>query len=209
MTIAAAEESGVLRWSVSFALALTLHVLAIGVFLGEGRAGEADASSPLPILLDLIALPAEPQVVPDESMAAAPDAPLPPTAVDLPAEGATESPPSCDPQAPAPSASGSAAMTLAEWRRLLRHHLARYQQYPEDAQRKGQQGTPHVFFTVCHDGRVLEAHIARTSGIASLDQAGMDLVRRAEPLPAFPQGLPEDRLNLVVPVEFVLAKARR
>lgn len=208
MTIAVAKEAGVLRWSVSLALALTLHVLALGLFLAEGRAGES-ADSPPAIVLDLIVLPVEPEVAPDEALAAAPDSPLPPAAPEASDRESTEPPQACDPQASRSSASGSAgATTLTEWKSLLRHHLDRHKQYPADAERRGQQGAPHVFFTVCHDGRVLAARILRTSGVASLDQAGVDLVRRAAPLPAFPQGLPGEMFNLVVPVEFFLVSAR-
>lgn len=210
MRVAIESEAGVLRWSASFAFALIMHALTIGLFLAEGRAGESAVPSQPIIMLDLIALPVEPAIAPEEAGAMAPDAPPPPAAVEAPGRDPTEAPSMCGPHVAEEAISNAAAATtLTEWKRLLQHHLEHYKRYPADAQRKGQQGTPHVFFTVCRDGRVLGAQIVRTSGFASLDQAGIDLVRRAEPLPAFPQGLSEHTLNLVVPVEFFLAKAAR
>ena len=214
MTNAAAGDTSALRWIGSFVVALTLHVSAIGLLVQEGRAGEA--SLPKGIMLDLIALPLEPEVVPDETKALPADAPPPPEAWVFPGRESTALPRVCDSHAAGrggaigTSASEPAAVTtLTEWKKLLQRHLERYKQYPADALGEGRQGTPHVFFTVCRDGRVLTAHIVQSSGFASLDQAGMDLVRRAEPFPTFPQGLPNDSLDLVVPVEFVLTSPRR
>ncbi len=197
-----------LRWIGSFTLALALHVVGIGSFFGD-RPEKSPTTPPVAIMLDLIALPVEPEIVLNEAVAVTHgSSPLPaPTAAAESAPESLEPPPKCEVHAPGPGdGSASALMTVTEWKDLLRHHLDRYKQYPADAQREGQQGTPYVFFTVCRDGRVLAAHIVRTSGFESLDRAGIDLVRRAEPLPAFPQVLPGDTVSLVVPVEFFLAR---
>jgi periplasmic protein TonB len=199
------ENAGVLRWSGSFALALALHVLAIDMLFANGRGDESPAPSPPAIMLELAALPVtladEPEIVPPEATAVTSEASPQPPAPEASAAGSTEPPPTCDPQATRPD---DTTVTLAEWKGLLLHHLERHKQYPADAQRRGQQGTPHVLFTMCRDGRVLAARILRTSGVESLDRAGVDLVRRAEPLPSFPQGQSGDTLDLVVPVEFFL-----
>lgn len=210
MRIALAGEAGVLRWGVSFAFALLLHVLAIGLFLEEQRADEPAVSAVPPVMLDLIALPVEADVAPDEAVSANSDAPSPPAILEASSPEPAEPPSTCGSQAAAPAdSSPSVATTLTEWKDLLQRHLEHYKRYPADAQRQGQQGTPHVFFTACRDGRVLAVHVVRTSGFSILDQAGMDLVRSAEPLPAFPQGLSAATMNLVVPVEFFLARAGR
>lgn len=200
------KDGGVLRWSSSIALALALHVLAIVLLFGNDQAEELSASLPAPILLDLFALPMEPNIASDETMAATADASPAPTAEEAEAvamaEDPTELPQKCDPHEPGPPA----AATVTEWKHLLQLHLDRHKQYPADAQRRGLQGTPHVSFTVCRDGRVLAAHIVRTSGVESLDRAGMDLVRRADPLPRFPESLRGETLDLVLPVEFFLQR---
>jgi len=201
-----APARSALRWAGSFTFALTLHVLAIGLLFGKDRVEETSAASLPVITVELAALP-ELEIVPDEAVDAARPLPPPPPAPEASAQQPTEPTRTCDPHAPLPEGA-ALSITLTEWKRLVQGHLDRLKQYPADAQRNGQQGTPHVFFTVCHDGRVLAAHIVRTSGFASLDQAGMDLVRRAEPLPRLPPGQSEDVLHLVVPVEFSLKPGR-
>ena len=56
------KDGGVLRWSSSIALALALHVLAIVLLFGNDQAEEPSASLPAPILLDLFAVPMEPDI---------------------------------------------------------------------------------------------------------------------------------------------------
>ena len=56
------------------------------------------------------------------------------------------------------------------------------------------------------DGRVLSARLERASGVASLDQEGLDLLARAQPLPPLPADQPGESLELVVPVQFSLRR---
>lgn len=192
------------RWTLGFALAVALHALAIGMLLAKGQTEEASLP-PIPaILLELPPLPVEMEVVPEPEKAETQD----PEPLSQDPEGTApntaEVTPTCDPQEAGPEK--QTQTTLKEWQGVLQHHLDRYKRYPADAQRKGQQGTPHIVFTMCRDGRVLEAHVLQTSGFSALDQAGMDMVRGAEPLPGFPQGQSGDTLSVVVPVEFSLKR---
>jgi len=45
----------------------------------------------------------------------------------------------------------------------------------------------------------------RPSGSTILDQAGLDTIRRAQPLPAIPEAMPEE-LELAIPIEFFLRR---
>jgi periplasmic protein TonB len=56
------------------------------------------------------------------------------------------------------------------------------------------------------DGRVLAARIERASGVAILDQEGLDLLQRAQPLPPLPSDQPGESLELLVPVQFYLKR---
>ena len=56
------------------------------------------------------------------------------------------------------------------------------------------------------DGRVLAVRIERASGVASLDQEGLDLLQRAQPLPSLPSDQPGESLELVVPIQFFLKR---
>jgi protein TonB len=59
-------------------------------------------------------------------------------------------------------------------------------------------------FSLDRNGHVLAHHIARSSGYANLDNEVMDMIRRAEPLPAFPANMPQAQLDLTVPISFSL-----
>jgi len=51
---------------------------------------------------------------------------------------------------------------------------------------------------------VLSYNLARSSGIAALDEEVVALIQRAQPLPAPPSELSGARFELVAPVEFSL-----
>jgi protein TonB len=61
-----------------------------------------------------------------------------------------------------------------------------------------------VRFTMDRHGRVLAARIERSANAASLDQEGLDLLQRAQPLPALPSDQPGETLELIVPIQFFL-----
>ena len=123
---------------------------------------------------------AAPQAAPQQAQVAA-----------APMAGATPEPPSA---------------ALPTWRGLLLRHLEKHKRYPAEAQRARQEGVPYVFFTMTRDGRVLTARIVRGSNVASLDQEGLDLLQRAQPLPPLPSDQPGETLDLVVPIQFFLKR---
>ncbi|MBS0219690.1 MAG: TonB family protein [Proteobacteria bacterium] len=96
--------------------------------------------------------------------------------------------------------------SLPTWQALLMRHLQRYKRYPSDAQRNHQEGVVYVRFVLSRDGRVLMSRLERTSGIASLDQEGIDLLQRAQPMPPFPPDQPGETMELVVPIQFFLRR---
>ncbi|MFX6994796.1 TonB family protein, partial [Acinetobacter baumannii] len=62
-------------------------------------------------------------------------------------------------------------------------------------------GTARVLFVLRRDGSVLQAAIERSSGQKLLDEEALEVIRRAEPLPPIPPGLP-GRLRILLPVAF-------
>jgi protein TonB len=96
--------------------------------------------------------------------------------------------------------------SLPTWKGLLLRHLERHKRYPNDAQRRRHEGTPYVHFVMSRDGRVLSARIERPSGTASLDQEGLELLQRAQPLPPLPSDQPGETITLVVPIQFFLRR---
>ena len=82
--------------------------------------------------------------------------------------------------------------------------LEKYKQYPRRARRRYQQGTAYLRFVIDRDGQVLSYEIERSSGYPLLDEEAERILRRAQPLPAMPEGLVLSQLELVVPVSFYM-----
>ena len=61
-----------------------------------------------------------------------------------------------------------------------------------------------VAFTIDRSGAVLASSVQHSSGYPLLDRAALDMLDRASPLPAMPESMPQQRLNLAVPVEYSL-----
>jgi protein TonB len=59
-------------------------------------------------------------------------------------------------------------------------------------------------FVMDPEGRVLSYRIERSSGHRLLDEEVREMIERASPLPAMPDGMQQARLELVVPVSFFL-----
>ena len=106
------------------------------------------------------------------------------------------------PAAPAPSAAPSRA--VPSWQGRVLGHLERHKRYPRSAQARRQEGVAQVRFTIDREGRVLSVQLDRSSGHSVLDEETVEMVRRASPLPAPPDEMAQDRIELVVPVQFFI-----
>jgi protein TonB len=114
------------------------------------------------------------------------------------------------PQPPQPSAAPQIASTAPvavsapspDYLARLLHALDRAKVYPHDAQRRHQEGTVMLRFSLDRQGRVPSYRIERSSGYALLDRAVAELVERAQPLPPPPEDVAGR--ELVVPVRFQL-----
>jgi len=104
---------------------------------------------------------------------------------------------------PAPPARRASSNADATWEALLLAHLEKYRRYPAAARARREEGVSFVTFRMNRAGKVLSASLGRSSGSIFLDRAAMETIRRAQPLPAIPEGKP-DELELSVPVEFFL-----
>ncbi|MDF3812873.1 energy transducer TonB, partial [Rhodopseudomonas sp. BAL398] len=98
----------------------------------------------------------------------------------------------------------TAVAVLPSYRDRLAAHLQRFKRYPSGAKSSGAQGTALLSFTVGRNGRVLGSRLARSSGNAALDAETLAMIRRAEPLPAFPPQMTQSSLSFTVPVRFSL-----
>ena len=110
------------------------------------------------------------------------------------------------PQSPAQTrgtATGGQA-AIATYQGLLLSHLARQKHYPAAARARRQQGVVHVRFSMDRRGVVTQVALAKSSGAGLLDNEGLDLLRRASPLPAPPIEVAGDPVEMVVPIEFLV-----
>jgi protein TonB len=136
-----------------------------------------------------------------------PEKPKPPRPVAQPVQQApVAAPPAPAPApvaaAPAPSAAPSRAVPT--WQGRLLSHLERHKRYPRAAQARRQEGVAQVRFVIDREGNVLSVQLDRSSGVSSLDEETVEMVRRASPLPAPPDEMAKDRIELVVPVQFFI-----
>lgn len=91
----------------------------------------------------------------------------------------------------------AAPQVVASWKGRVAGRLQRFKRFPPGAE--SLRGLTLVTFTFDASGNVLSVAIARSSGYAVLDQATVEMVRRASPIPAPPAGVP---LTLTVPMRY-------
>lgn len=82
--------------------------------------------------------------------------------------------------------------------------LARHKRYPSKARRLNEEGTVVLFIVVNRDGTVSESYITQSSGYPKLDDAVLKMLRKASPLPAFPDEMKQSKLSINIPIDFKL-----
>jgi protein TonB len=87
----------------------------------------------------------------------------------------------------------------------VRRWIAKYKKYPQEAFKRKQEGSVMVAFTIARDGTVLVAEIEKSSGFPLIDQATLDMLRRASPVPPVPSHYTGERLTVAIPVRFSIA----
>jgi protein TonB len=107
------------------------------------------------------------------------------------------------PAAPAPGSVSDRA-AIASWRDLLLTRLQQSKRYPAAAEARREQGVVTLNFVVDRKGHVLARNIVKSSGSSALDDEVMAMVKRAEPLPAFPPAMTQGSISLTVPIRFSL-----
>jgi periplasmic protein TonB len=120
-----------------------------------------------------------------------------PSAAPVPQAQAAAAPPPGIASQPSPDA-------VKRWQATLVAHLQRHKRYPAAARSNNEEGTAYLRFAMDRTGHVLLKSIARASGHRALDQETLELLERAQPLPAPPTDMPGERFEFVVPVQFQL-----
>lgn len=239
-------RSSRLRWGGSFAVAVLLHALVIGVALWWSLREPpqvADVLPPEAVMVDLAEVPEAPPAPPTEIPPGPPQQqqqrseaeptpkprePLPPDVVPEVAEPYTPpkvrqpdkaadqanvdqtlAPPAVSARtseryAAAVTTAGQQSQAAVTWQGLLLGHLEKYRRYPRMAERRRDEGVVYVRFSVDRRGNASNVRIGRSSGKDALDQATLETVARATPVPAPPDDVPGDPVEVMVPVAFFL-----
>jgi periplasmic protein TonB len=102
--------------------------------------------------------------------------------------------------APSPGTAESARRERATWQKELAAHFNKFKRYPGD--RKTPRAEVVVSFELDRVGHVISKHIVKGSGDAAFDDAALDMLQRADPVPAPPPLVADDGLLFSQPVVF-------
>ncbi|MBW3507508.1 TonB family protein [Janthinobacterium sp. NKUCC06_STL] len=119
----------------------------------------------------------------------------------IPAPAAAPSIATAPPSPALPPAPQELRSGVSSWEGKVLARMERFRRYPTASRAKQEQGVVYLRCRIDRDGQVLAAAIERSSGSAALDQAALDTLQRAAPLPRIPKERP-DPLELSIPVEF-------
>lgn len=93
----------------------------------------------------------------------------------------------------------------ASWQSRVLSHLARFKRYPGDARQRKRAGAAWVRFQVDRDGKLLASELVTSSGTVLLDREALQVLQRAQPLPAPPGNvLHQGTVTVTLPVSFKL-----
>lgn len=101
-------------------------------------------------------------------------------------------------------ASRAPTVSPARWQSRVLAWINRHKRYPRGAKSRGEEGMVQVSFAINASGSVVSARIASSSGNPELDQAALEMVNRASPVPPPPPEIASSRMKLSLPVQFNL-----
>lgn len=102
------------------------------------------------------------------------------------------------------TAGGGNPGEVVDYMAVLQAWLEKHKEYPRSARLRRMEGTTLLYFVMDREGRVLDFRIQKGSGYDILDHEVEEMIQRAQPLPQMPDSMSQARLELVVPVQFLL-----
>lgn len=102
------------------------------------------------------------------------------------------------------SAGGGIPGELVDYMSVLQAWLEKHKEYPRGARLRRIEGTTLLYFVMNKGGKVIDFRIQKSSGFKMLDKEVEAMIERAQPLPQIPEDMNRDKLELVVPVQFML-----
>lgn len=164
---------------------------------------------PEPVIVRLIRLRAEDIAPPSFTVASeAAPATLPPSAAKTsPLDGGA--PNSLGTQMASATGGNGAGSSLSAcldpvWMRAVTDHVRHYFYQPQGADRFPIIGLVYVHFIVARDGSLLETSIGKTSGNRRLNDAALEIMHMAAPLPAIPDRMHAEKIEGLLPINFGL-----
>lgn len=109
-----------------------------------------------------------------------------------------------EPAPPEPVVAQPDEEAAARYEQLLLAWLERHKRYPRRAKRLRIEGEGMLRLRIGRDGKTLHVAIAQSAGNRLLDRAMLEMARRANPFPPFPEQDPRAELEFSVPVVFML-----
>ncbi len=106
------------------------------------------------------------------------------------------------PAAPKQGISNKPSEATLTWHKSLVLHLNKHKKYPHDARKKGEEGTAAVSFKLDRSGKVISAHLDKSSGSDLLDKEALEVLNRASPFPQPPSDVPDVSISLSLPIQF-------
>jgi len=94
---------------------------------------------------------------------------------------------------------------VSRYEQLISLWIQKFKLYPADAKTQGLQGDTVVRIRIDRQGNIRYYILEHSTGIPSLDRAAIDMIRRANPVPAVPNDYPSgDLIEFLIPVNFSL-----
>lgn len=107
-------------------------------------------------------------------------------------------------EVPAPASVKNSAAVL-RYEQTISLWVQKFKLYPEEARKQGMEGETVVRVRIDRQGNVRHYILERSTGHSELDRAAIDMIRRANPVPAVPADYPAgELLEFLIPVNFRL-----
>lgn len=101
------------------------------------------------------------------------------------------------------NSTSSNAEIKANYEQTVSLWIKKFQFYPDEAREMGLKGSPVVRIRIDRRGNIRSNLIETSSGYEELDRAALDMVRRANPVPAVPDDYPlGEAFDFLIPVTF-------
>jgi periplasmic protein TonB len=149
--------------------------------------------------------PKPPETKPVAKQEPAPDAMAVPKSPQAPRQyvRSTPAPSSRSAEATLGNSTASNAEIKSRYEQAISLWIEKFKVYPADARMQGLQGSTVIRIRIDRRGTIRYSALEGSTGYIELDRAALDMVRRANPVPAVPNDYPAgDMFEFLIPVNF-------